>query len=296
MNESLAFKKVGMEDRNFIVAATKPLERFLSCEYSFFNLMVWGEMFDVEWTLWRGVPLIRVGRDDVCLFPLLDGISSGDLHGLSERLRSKGFSGSFVQVPQVFLDANPDVDEFFEPRANRDCADYIHSLERLVELRGTKLRKKRAFVKRFKEDNAGVEVVDLEPVLFRECWELAERNMDGTETSMDELGALKRAFEFFGEFGGDGIAVLLNGDVVAFSIFSRHLDGTCLVNFEKADRSFPGLAQFVNWATATKLRSLDVCEFLNREQDLGVPGLRKAKKSYDPDIILENHDLTPLGR
>jgi len=104
--------------------------------------------------------------------------------------------------------------------------------------------------------------------------------------------ALRRAFELFDDLEGEGLVVLVDGRVVAFSIFSRHIDGTCLVNFEKADHGMSGLSQYLNRVTAERLLGKG-CLFVNREQDLGIPGLRKSKRSYDPDFLLENYSLIP---
>ena len=73
---------------------------------------------------------------------------------------------------------------------------------------------------------------------------------------------------------------MLSGKLTAFSIFSRLNDTTYNVQFEKADFRKKGAAQLINQETAKLLQ--DRCIYLNREQDLGVKGLRQAKMSYNP--------------
>ena len=288
---SFDFKRVSLNDWEVFVGI-RPPERFLSCEYSFANLIAWGAGYSMGWTEWKGAPLIINGREDLFLFPLAAGVDGGDLAELSRDLRKSGYSGVFTQVPRPFVEGNPDIREWFDVRDNRDYADYIHSVKRLVELRGARLRKKKAQIRKFREERHDADVAPLGRGAFGGCLDLVRGSLDGSSSREEEFSALRRVFDNFEELRCGGVRVSIAGRVVAFSVFTPHLDGTCLVHFEKADLSIFGLSQLITWATAKSLAEVG-CEFVNREQDLGMPGLRKAKKSYDPDYILDNYDLVP---
>ncbi len=285
------FKNISLSDRA-VFMGVRSRERFLSCEYSFANLIAWGDEYAMAWAEWKGEPLILNRKDGVFLFPLASKVNCGDLSRLSRVSLESGRPWGFTQVPRTFVEENPDVSKWFDVRENRDYADYIHSVERLVELRGSKLRKKKALVRKFQEEHRGAEAAPLEGDAFGGCLELARRSLNRSPSLREEFSALRRIFDCFEELRCRGVRVSIAGRVVAFSVFTPHIDGTCLVNFEKADLSISGLSQFVTWATARSLADIG-CEFVNREQDLGLPGLRKAKKSYDPDYVLGNYDLVP---
>jgi hypothetical protein len=112
---------------------------------------------------------------------------------------------------------------------------------------------------------------------------------DVSETLTEEFQALNRAFKFFEDLHLEGLMLLVNDQPVAFSIFSRLNPTTYDIHFEKADLAIKGAAQMINHETAKCLTNK--CDYINREQDLGIPGLRQAKLSYDPDGILINSTL-----
>jgi len=195
-------------------------------------------------------------------------------------------------VPEEFVNQNPQLDQFFIVDENNDYSDYIHSTERLLFLQGKKLRKKRNLISQFLNQNPHYKDSKISKEHFDSCLQLAVKNVvpgDDAEKK-EEIIAIKRAFSLFNELELDGRVITVDEKIVAFSVFSKHIDGTYVVHFEKSNKEYVGSAQLINMKTAEYL--LDKCEFINREQDLGVPGLRKAKKSYDPDAMLTNYELT----
>jgi len=90
---------------------------------------------------------------------------------------------------------------------------------------------------------------------------------------------------------GEGGILQINGRLIAFSIFSRLNRETADVHFEKSDTTVKGAAQVINQETARSLAGR--FSWINREQDLGIDGLRQAKRSYMPDQILMPYTLVP---
>ena len=95
--------------------------------------------------------------------------------------------------------------------------------------------------------------------------------------------SIKKAFSSFELLPLEGIAIYIEDSLVAYSVYSRLNKDVFTIHFEKADYSYQGIAQVINWETAKALQ--ERCMYINREQDLGVPGLRKAKLSYEPLLI-----------
>ena len=282
------------EEDFYTLTSWTPLYKFVSCEYSFANLLMWGELYDIRWRNVDGVPLIYIAKDNNFLFPHIKNITPDLLCSLSEQLQREGYSGTFSQVPEEFVVAYPVLSEFFSITQNPDFSDYIHSTEKLAKLQGRKLRKKRNLVAQFSKENRDFQTSTLHSGFFDECLRLANDGLEQEITGKnEEIEALEKAFAMFDKLPLEGIVIHSGSKVIAFSIFSPHVDGTYVVHFEKNDRAYKGSAQVVNLKTAEYL--LDKCEYINREQDLGLPGLRKAKLSYDPDTILMNYELTPLA-
>ena len=104
-----------------------------------------------------------------------------------------------------------------------------------------------------------------------------------------EMTAIEISFHYYDELELDGRVLTVNDRIIAFSVFSRLNSLIYNVQFEKSSFAFKGAAQVINHETAMAL--LPVCEFVNREQDLGLKGLRQAKMSYAPIKLLIPHTL-----
>lgn len=101
--------------------------------------------------------------------------------------------------------------------------------------------------------------------------------------------ALARRLAAFGPLELEGVKITLGPESIAFSLFSALNSQMADIHFKKADPAVKGASQMINWETATRLA--DRFKYLNREQDLGIPGLRQAKRSYDPECLLLPYHL-----
>jgi hypothetical protein len=109
------------------------------------------------------------------------------------------------------------------------------------------------------------------------------------------LEALDFILNHFSQFKEEGILIRVDGKPVAFSIYEPLNPSTCVVHFEKAMREYKGLYQLVNRETAKQIMSKG-CKNINREEDLGIEGLRKAKLSYYPLELCPAHALVFVNR
>ncbi len=285
-------KKIKLKYKDYF-ERQKPLYQFLSCEYSFANLAIWGDIYDIQWKDINGIPLIYIARDKALLFPQIPDLKPDDLVAFSKEFTDNGVDGTISQVPEEYVLEHPALKKHFIITEDPDFSDYIHSTERLCLLQGKKLRKKRNLITQFAINNPEYSEHIISDELFSDCLNLVENSLDPGKTSgkNEELNAIKKAFSLFKELSLDGNVIVMKDRIIAFSVFSRHIDGSYTVHFEKTDSGFKGASQIINQKTAEYLS--DKCDFINREQDLGIPGLRKAKKSYDPDTILINYELRP---
>lgn len=184
---------------------------------------------------------------------------------------------------------------------NRDSFDYIYDIDRLTDLAGKKLQQKRNHVNRFLREHPEwhTEPITQEnlPVCrnFVENW-YAQHLLENPHADFKmEQVALDRVFRHFDTLGMEGLLLYVENQVAAMTLGNNLSPDTWDVNFEKADPNVEGAYPMVNREYARYIKGTHPeIRFLNREDDMGLPGLRKAKESYYPDILLEKYTATLL--
>ena len=180
----------------------------------------------------------------------------------------------------------------FEFTTSRDEWDYIYRSEDLIGLQGKKYQAKRNHISRFRREYS-YEYQDITEENKAICREAARQWMEENvqpETKSEyesELRAISLALEHFEALRLRGGLLMVNDKVAAFTIGGEISSRVFDVYFEKAMEEFNGAYAVIHQEFAR--RNLAEYEFINREEDLGIPGLRKAKLSYHPAILLEKY-------
>ncbi len=206
-------------------------------------------------------------------------------------LRVHTFNGVFGIVEPLATDLRM---AGFTLKSLRDEWDYVYRTEDLIRLEGPRYHTQR---KELKKATSEFELV-YEPMTEeyqKACLELEETWCDLKHCTLDKFSAaednaLKEAIANLDEIGFFGGVVLLKGKVQALTIGERLNSNTAAVHFEKANPSIRGLYQVINQRFCDA--SLRDFEFVNREQDVGEPGLRRAKEGYHPHHFVEKHLLS----
>jgi hypothetical protein len=265
----------------------------LSCEYSFGNLIAWGGIYGTRWCEFRGATVIHLRESDDLLFPVGAELTAPELADLSRAFRDAGCSGAYYQAPAGLLARRPELAAHFTATTHEEYADYLHRSERLATLGGAKLGKKRNLIRQFENRHPGVQATPLGPEHADLCLALTARWAEGREEwrAEREDEAIAATFANFADGGFAGVGLCQSRDLLAFCIYSPMGD-SAVVHFEKSVPGLKGAAQAVNQAAARAI--LGHHAFINREQDLGHPGMRQAKRSYDPDLMLVPEYLEPV--
>jgi hypothetical protein len=172
---------------------------------------------------------------------------------------------------------------------DRDDWDYVYLTNDLAELPGDKYHSKRNFIARCLSKHT-CRYASIGPSEIKECLQLQTqwcslRNCNLVPGLEAENTATKTAFENYEHLGLIGGAVYVDDELEAFTLAEPLNENTVVIHFEKANPEIEGLYQVVNqWFC---LKELSNYRFVNREQDLGLPGLRKAKESYYPHHMVE---------
>ena len=290
------FKKVGLGDREILESLLLSLEP-CSCEMNFLNIYTWQEAYDTRWCIWNGFPVIWFKNADLLLVP---GGSTPEkqppaalLKEIAEALHNAGHPVVINQVPEEYLSAHPEYAEYFTAeRMAEEYGEYLYDVEKLAALRGGKLAKKKNLISQFKRLYPDYEVKPYTPDQMEQCLALARQwsaSHDRDTTERHEEESLRKTLECSGALGAEGVCLYVGTELTAFAFWTRLNSETCDEHYEKADPSFKGSVQMVNHE-AMNLMLRDY-KRVNREQDLGLEGLRQAKLSYVPDQILRNWNL-----
>ncbi len=265
------------------------------CEYNFANLFLWGRQ---KATIHQGnlAFFCQFNRKSVYLFPLGEDlkptvdaiIHDACVRGIPCRLTSLT-AADCDRLEQWYPGKF-----YFQP--DRDNFDYIYSIEALAELKGKKLQRKRNHYNRFRLLHAHCTAQPItdentpQVAQMLEAWYAHKKAQDPTASFHLERTAILKALEYRQALGMEGLVLLDKGKVIAMTLGSPLSDNTFDVQFEKAAEGYDGAYAAINREFAQYLREkYPRLQWLNREDDLGLEGLRKAKLSYCPDRLVEKY-------
>ncbi|MDD5656324.1 MAG: phosphatidylglycerol lysyltransferase domain-containing protein [Elusimicrobia bacterium] len=203
-------------------------------------------------------------------------------------------------VSQRYLDAfRPDIERLFAVSEQRDQEDYVYRAADLAGLPGRDYAKKRNLVRQFERDwNGAIAARRIAPGNSGEClecleqWRAQRAGQDWTDVLECERRAITRALGAFSALGFEGVMISVAGRVRAFGIGSRLAADTWALHFEKAADQIKGLYQYLDRECARSL--FPGLAYINKESDMGAPGLAKAKQSYHPAFKVKSYKLTLL--
>ncbi len=202
----------------------------------------------------------------------------------------------FRYVPQDWLDAvgRGEAEKYFAVKEEDGFHDYIYERAALVSLDGRRYAKKRNLVSQFEKACGPSAVVgEMKGACLKNCLDLFDHWEKSRGEAMDikkcERKAIANALNHFKELEMSGVAVEISGRLAGFAFGSRLSDGTWTLNFEKADISFKGLYQFLDREAARAVPA--AYSFIDKENDLGLAGLKKAKESYFPSRLVKSYTL-----
>ena len=273
------------------------------CEYSFSTLFLWSGAYQQQVAPMDGFVLERLrGKLGAgYLFPAGSGPLEPVLSALEKDAAERG-------EPCRFFCVTPEQAERLEQlrpgqyafQSDRDGWDYLYALDRLAGLGGKKLHGKRNHIRRFEESHPDWQVEQITMDNLAECaemdleWNRRYRSLDAAgeeaeaRTRLDERHAMSRAFAHYEALGMDGLLLRTGGKVVAFTMGSPISADTFDVHFEKAYGEIQGAYPMINREFARWLQAnRPGVRWLNREDDMGLEGLRKSKESYYPDRMVE---------
>ena len=291
----IAFRRLLPEDREQFSRYFQGIPQ-RSCEYAFANLAIWGRQrvhFGKDFLLLFS----QFDRSSVYPFPVGKGDLKPVLDAIIQDARARGIPCRITAMSQADCEALESLyPGQFQFHSDRDGFDYVYRIEDLATLKGKRYQSKRNYVNRFWAAHPDCQIVPITCEQLSMVWELAtawfaqRQNADPHSDLVLEEVALDRTLRGWNALGFEGLMLVEKNQPLAMAIGSPLSETVFDIHFEKALDSVDGAYAAINQAFAQHLQEkYPQLQYLNREDDLGLPGLRKAKLSYHPDHLAEKY-------
>ena len=312
----IKFKDLSTSDRALIQRFTLYGER-QNCDLSFSNLISWRFLYNTQFAVINDYLVFRfhTGRHLAYMMPIpkpqvmedgsyrvkpCDECSVKVIRTIRDDSIAMGHPFLMLGVCNYMVDLiEQSFPDTFTIEPNRNFADYIYTRDKLINLSGKKLQSKRNHINKFKSLYPQYTYRPLTEDLIPQCLELEKQwrkvsKDDTDEQDLDEslsieLRSMTRAFHRWDRLGLTGGTIWVDDKLVAFTFGCPINQTTFDVCVEKADVNYEGAFSIINQEFVKHLPE-QYC-YINREEDMGNEGLRRAKLSYHPDILLEKNTV-----
>ena len=275
------------------------------CYYSLSSLIVWTNQFSKP--VWKiennaliaGMVFYSRPEKSYLLLPVANGkeLSPARIYKIA---KSSNFNKyQFVPEDYVISHNYTDLKHLFTVIEQPRYEDYVYKTSDLAELKGKKYAKKRNLISQFRKNMNGVNKVETtviseadipECLDFLDIWASTKKyDVDTNEDAACEKQATANALVNINRVGLRGLILRLNNELKAFGIGSQLTDDIGGFHFQKADPAVKGLYQYFDQQCAQEL--FGSFEYINKECDMGDPGLRQAKRSYYPETTVKSYQL-----
>lgn len=266
------------------------------CEYSFANLLLWGHQ-KVAFLQNCVVFFSHFQGRSVYPYPIGTGSKKAAVEAILQDAQLRGIP---CRITGITAPDKQELEQLFPGTflfcPNRDSFDYVYDINDLADLKGRKFQSKRNHFNRFCTDHPDHQVVamtaDNLPLVreFVDAWFARRQEADPQGDFFLEKLAISRVISHWQAMDMEGLILMDQDAVLAVTIGSRQSPNTFDIHFEKAREDVPGAYNAINchFARYLRLKHPEVA-FLNREDDMGLEGLRNAKLSYRPHHLVEKY-------
>jgi hypothetical protein len=288
----LNFEPIGMDRQS------EYRERLARCgqiasDYSFINIWGWGEEYGLQWAWRDGLVWIRQTQPRTALWAPVGDWSAVDW---GQALKEAGaVADRIVRVPEPLAQTlAPLLDPAHAPAEIRDHWDYLYSRQELVELKGNRFHKKKNLLNQFLNAYSHTYLSMNEDMIeqalnMQEDW-CTWRDCESNDTLAAENKGIARVLNHWHQLQGiTGGAIVVKDILVAYTIAETMPDHSLVIHFEKGCPDYKGSYQAINQMFLA--HAPEEYNMVNREQDIGDEGLRKAKLSYNPVGFVKKYEV-----
>jgi hypothetical protein len=280
----MSFKPLGLEDRPVFRALEKAFPPATS-DVNFTNMFIWNDYYHFSWREAFGCLCLVAqpeGQSPFALPPLGGGEALKASEFLFSQLETPIMSRTPEALAQLFAHERPSWR--IEPDPDND--DYVYLAEKLINLSGRRMHQKKNHLNYFRQ-NYRAEYVDVtealtpELTLVEDLWLTAKTEKIGPQSHLImERKAVHLLLANLKALELSGLAIRVEGKIQAFTIGEALNEDTAVIHVEKGNPEFRGI--YVALCSEFCRRRFAEMTYVNREQDLGLPGLRFSKESLKP--------------
>ncbi|MCF2682148.1 DUF2156 domain-containing protein [Faecalicatena contorta] len=297
--EEILFKRAQLEDKEII---THYFENHTSrsCERTFANVFLWSRKYPVTWAIVEQALVFKSEDEDHLAFAFPAGEPENVKKALEVLMEYSAQRNVQFQMYNVTPEYFAQLEEWYPGRFQieymRDDADYVYESEKLATLSGKKLHGKRNHINKFKATYEGrwsYEKMTTDNV--EDCFQMAlkwreENGCEEDSEKRSEMCVTLNSLRLLEELDLTGGVLRIDGEVVAFTIGEPICQDTFVVHIEKAFADVQGAYPMINQQFVE--HECMNYQYINREEDTGAEGLRKAKLSYRPIFMVEKGYVT----
>ncbi|MCL5674210.1 MAG: phosphatidylglycerol lysyltransferase domain-containing protein [Candidatus Omnitrophica bacterium] len=291
------FKKIEIDDKDIITDFFLKYPSDIS-ELTFTNIFIWRKHYGTKWSVYKNwlFLIFNTISSSGGLMPVGPAPRVEPTRVLLDYLKESGEKNPSIQRADKRFAEEIKNPSLFVIEPSREYFDYVYLSKNLIELPGRKYHSKRNHIKKFQESYS-FSFERFKEEYTRECEEIADKwcKTNRCEDDLDLLGercAINEILLHFPKLNIFGGVIRINNRVEAFTFGENLNKDTGVVHIEKANPDIPGLYQVINQKFAED--AFSSLEFINREEDLGMEGLRKAKGSYHPSFFIEKFKINSV--
>ena len=298
----LQFQDVTLSSKAKLEKYIKPWQSE-NAEFGFAHIYMWGGDGKIQYAEAEGFLFLKLHFPGEALFfwppfPADETVQKNYARGMAlacQYMEETGWKPLFRSVSTPFVDWIKEQCPQMQFAEKRENFDYIYTSEAMITLKGKKLHGKRNHINKLKKEHPDFQYEPLTKDHYEECMALYDLwQMDHKEptiTQYDERSSVERALLNLEELGLTGGIIRIDGVLKAFTVGEQTLPWMCQIHIEKAEKEIDGL-----YPTMSQQYASHACtnaQWINREEDMGLEGLRKAKLSYFPARMVEKYDVFP---
>lgn len=289
----MEFNKINFSDMETLRKHTR-LAHTRNCEYAMVNIFFWNDTDKLMFAVIDDVLVYRLIDEETAYYSIVEFIEEPAelVMKLEQDAADNGCRMVLTNMSEnMVLRLEREMVGQLRYWYDREYSDYIYEVDDLIRLSGSKYHGKKNHLNKFLNTYAFL-YEEITNDNIEECRRMKEewavRKGGDIEEYREELDIIDNVLDNYDKFNLIGGLIRIDGKVSAFTIGEAISEDTFVTHFEKADEDIPGLYQAINQQFAAN--SISGFKYVNREDDIGLPGIRQAKLSYRPVMMFDKYN------